>query len=96
MSSQRTSIPEISMAIVSLIIIGRGKVVAGTAGLTSYTNHFMLQPSQDHTPSVSFNLDLTPSQKEARSQVPLPYTHEGDIISSGPPNIAGNVHPELF
>ncbi|KDQ18276.1 hypothetical protein BOTBODRAFT_554947 [Botryobasidium botryosum FD-172 SS1] len=30
------------------------------------------------TQSLSFNLNLTPAQQEARSMVPLPYAHEGE------------------
>jgi len=36
------------------------------------------QPVADPTQSLSFNLNLTPAQQEARSMVPLPYAHEGE------------------
>ena len=32
----------------------------------------------DPTPHASFNLSLTSSQQKSRSQVPLPYVHEGN------------------
>ena len=36
-----------------------------------------LKAVQDPTQNVPFNLNLTPSQRESRAQVPLPYAHEG-------------------
>jgi len=34
--------------------------------------------TSDVTSDVSFNLNLTPEQRESRANVPLPYAHKGD------------------
>ncbi|KAG2120954.1 uncharacterized protein F5147DRAFT_741810 [Suillus discolor] len=36
----------------------------------------------DPTQNVSFNLNLTPSQERSRAQVPLPYAHEGNPVTT--------------
>jgi elongator complex protein 5 len=36
----------------------------------------------DPTQNVSFNLNLTPSQEKSRAQVPLPYAHEGNPVTT--------------
>ncbi|KAI0078925.1 hypothetical protein K474DRAFT_784223 [Panus rudis PR-1116 ss-1] len=38
------------------------------------------EPAADPTQNVSFNLNLTPEQQQARAQVPLPYAHEGKQV----------------
>ncbi|KAK7058919.1 hypothetical protein VNI00_001543 [Paramarasmius palmivorus] len=44
------------------------------------------EASPDPTQNVSFNLQLTPSQQEARARVPLPYILEGrETAQSAPP-----------
>jgi len=40
------------------------------------------KPVADPTQNLSFNLSLTESQQESRAQVPLPYAHEGQPVSS--------------
>jgi len=42
---------------------------------------FLFKAPPDSTQDVSFNLNLTPSQRKSRAQVPLPYAHEGQSIS---------------
>jgi elongator complex protein 5 len=37
------------------------------------------QPASDPTQDVTFNLNLTTQQQHERSQVPLPYAHEGSV-----------------
>ncbi|CAA7266484.1 unnamed protein product [Cyclocybe aegerita] len=52
---------------------------------------FVKKPQQeqvsgpDPTQNLSFNLNLTSSQQESRSQVPLPYAHEGKPITINTP-----------
>jgi elongator complex protein 5 len=41
-------------------------------------SHPKPQIAPDPTTNISFNLNLTPAQQESRSQVPLPYAHEGN------------------
>jgi elongator complex protein 5 len=45
--------------------------------------------STDPTHALSFNLNLTPAQQEARAQVPLPYAHEDASISA--PGSGGHI-----
>ncbi|KAG1755242.1 uncharacterized protein EDB91DRAFT_1097944 [Suillus paluster] len=40
------------------------------------------QARPDPTQNVSFNLNLTPSQEKSRAQVPLPYAHEGNPVTT--------------
>lgn len=40
-------------------------------------SNFTVQDAPDPTKNISFNLNLTAEQQHARSQVPLPYAHEG-------------------
>lgn len=48
--------------------------------LESTSSDQRFQKSLDTTQTASFNLKLTPSQEKSRAQVPLPYTHEGQIF----------------
>ncbi|CAL1695935.1 unnamed protein product [Somion occarium] len=41
--------------------------------------HVSEEAAPDPTQNVSFNLNLTPEQQQARAQVPLPYAHEGKV-----------------
>ncbi|THH34063.1 hypothetical protein EUX98_g52 [Antrodiella citrinella] len=45
------------------------------------------EDAPDPTKNVSFNLNLTAEQLQSRSQVPLPYAHEGQPISATPASI---------
>jgi len=35
--------------------------------------------SEQLTPHLSFNLNLTPEQQQSRANVPLPYAHKGEL-----------------
>ncbi|KAK0465110.1 uncharacterized protein EV420DRAFT_939817 [Desarmillaria tabescens] len=48
------------------------------------------EAAPDPTQNLSFNLNLTPSQQQARSQVPLPYAHEGKALETPAPT-AGSI-----
>ncbi|KAK0198395.1 hypothetical protein F5146DRAFT_1131386 [Armillaria mellea] len=48
------------------------------------------EAAPDPTQNLSFNLNLTPSQQQARSQVPLPYAHEGKPLETLAPT-AGSI-----
>ncbi|KAK0233172.1 hypothetical protein IW262DRAFT_55888 [Armillaria fumosa] len=48
------------------------------------------EAAPDPTQNLSFNLNLTPSQQQARSQVPLPYAHEGKPLEMPAPT-AGSI-----
>lgn len=48
------------------------------------------EAAPDPTQNLSFNLNLTPSQQQARSQVPLPYVHEGKMLEMKVPT-AGSI-----
>ncbi|KAK0478440.1 hypothetical protein IW261DRAFT_1483551 [Armillaria novae-zelandiae] len=48
------------------------------------------EAAPDPTQNLSFNLNLTQSQQQARSQVPLPYAHEGKPLETPAPT-AGSI-----
>ncbi|KDQ63701.1 hypothetical protein JAAARDRAFT_119421 [Jaapia argillacea MUCL 33604] len=47
-----------------------------------FAKKVMTEDSGESTHNVSFNLNLTREQQESRSQVPLPYAHEGKPIQN--------------
>ncbi|KAG5653063.1 hypothetical protein H0H81_002443 [Sphagnurus paluster] len=49
------------------------------------------EAAPDPTQNLSFNLNLTLSQQESRSRVPLPYAHEGKPLTQG-----HNATPAIF
>ncbi|KAI0067680.1 hypothetical protein BV25DRAFT_1819089 [Artomyces pyxidatus] len=46
------------------------------------------EAAPDPTQNLSFNLNLTPEQQQARAQVPLPYVHEGKTPGVPPTSTA--------
>ncbi|KAH6917335.1 hypothetical protein BKA70DRAFT_1555865 [Coprinopsis sp. MPI-PUGE-AT-0042] len=50
--------------------------------ITNKSTSLEPEATADPTQNVSFNLNMTTAQQEARSQVPLPYAHEGEHVKS--------------
>ncbi|KAI9460861.1 hypothetical protein BJY52DRAFT_233806 [Lactarius psammicola] len=40
--------------------------------------------SEQLTPHLPFNLNLTPEQQQSRASVPLPYAHKGELDRHAP------------
>ncbi|KAJ3507709.1 hypothetical protein NLJ89_g6151 [Agrocybe chaxingu] len=78
--------------VVERVLEGWSSALDGPCDLVALEGlkHFVKKPRQevsgpDPTQNLSFNLNLTSSQQESRSQVPLPYAHEGKPIANVTP-----------